>query len=265
MSGGKGGSQSAQVQIPQWAEDAARQNIARAQAVQNMPYAPIMGPTMAGFTSGQKAGMESQAALAQRMGIIPQSYDVASGYMPGEIDAGNGLTAYASYPGAKERVLAAFEENPALQRSYESLYANAPAYQEIRTADAISQLPSNTLDALVNAGVLVPTGGDGGGDGATGAGRYGDPASGLQFTLAEAYQNLQNTPFGVITSPGTAIAGSLANMGLEDQGYSYVKDPNAVGGGYYRDTTFDRTYGDSSGLGDNATAGQKAAMSGWSE
>lgn len=150
MSGGKGGSQSAQVQIPQWAEDAARQNIARAQAVQNMPYAPIMGPTMAGFTSGQKAGMESQAALAQRMGIIPQSYDVASGYMPGEIDAGNGLTAYASYPGAKERVLAAFEENPALQSSYESLYANAPTYQQLREMDMVRNAPTNTLDVLTD-------------------------------------------------------------------------------------------------------------------
>jgi len=152
MSGGKGGSQSAQVQIPQWAEDAARQNIARAQAVQNMPYAPIMGPTMAGFTSGQKAGMESQAALAQRMGIIPQDYDVASGYMPGEIDAGNGLTAYASYPGAKERVIAAFEENPALQRSYESLYANAPTYQQLREMDMARNAPQarGTLDVIAS-------------------------------------------------------------------------------------------------------------------
>ena len=150
MSGGKGGSQSAQVQIPQWAEDAARQNIARAQAVQNMPYAPIMGPTMAGFTSGQKAGMESQAALAQRMGIIPQDYNVASGYMPGEIDVGNGLTAYASYPGAKERVISAFEENPALQRSYESLYANAPTYQQLREMDMARNAPTNTLDVLTS-------------------------------------------------------------------------------------------------------------------
>ena len=122
MSGGKGGSQTSQVQIPQYLEDAARTNIARAQAVQNIPYTPMMGPTMAGFTSGQQAGMESQAALAQRMGILPQSYDVTSGYMPGAEDVGGGLKAYSSYPGYQRRVDAAYAADPQLQAKMEALY-----------------------------------------------------------------------------------------------------------------------------------------------
>jgi len=219
MSGGKGGSQSAQVQIPQWAEDAARQNIARAQAVQNMPYAPIMGPTMAGFTSGQKAGMESQAALAQRMGIIPQSYDVASGYMPGEIDAGNGLTAYASYPGAKERVLAAFEENPALQRSYESLYANAPTYQQLREMDMARNAPTNTLDVLTQTPERLTMGDEGGRVAPTATGQISD-------FERQALDVMRETPMGSIAAKGMTSRNDWQtdNGYNEDYGYGGYGD-----------------------------------------
>lgn len=261
MSGGKGGSQSSQVQIPGYMEDALRQQLARAQAVQNMPYAPIMGPTMAGFTSGQKAGMESQAALAQRMGIIPQEYDVASGYMPGAIDVGNGLTAYASYPGAKERVLSAFEESPQLARQYGSLmFEERPTYQDLMTAQAVDKARANgTLDALVASGAL----GDGGdNNGMTQSNYASNTPSSLQFALAEAGLNLQDNPFGVLTSPLTAIGGSIADQSLVDQGYTYVEDPNARGGGFYTRQDNDRTYGDDF---EGSTPGQSAAMRGWSE
>lgn len=259
MSGGKGGSQSSQVQIPGYMEDALRQQLARAQAVQNMPYAPIMGPTMAGFTSGQKAGMESQAALAQRMGIIPQEYDVASGYMPGAIDVGNGLTAYASYPGAKERVLAAYEENPQLRRSMEALYT-PETYEDFMRAQIVDKASANgTLDALVASGAL----GDGGdNNGMTQSNYASNTPSSLQFDLAEAGLNLQNNPFGVLTSPLTAIGGSIADQSLIDQGYTYVEDPNAVGGGFYTRQDNDRTYGEDF---EGSTPGQSAAMRGWSE
>lgn len=259
MSGGKGGSQSSQVQIPGYMEDALRQQLARAQAVQNMPYAPIMGPTMAGFTSGQKAGMESQAALAQRMGIIPQEYDVASGYMPGAIDVGNGLTAYASYPGAKERVLAAYEENPQLQRSMEALYT-PETYQDFMRSQIVDKARANgTLDALVASGAL----GDGGdNNGMTQSNYASNTPSSLQFTLGEASRNLQNNPFGVLTSPLTAIGGGIADQSLIDQGYTYVEDPNARGGGFYTRQDNDRTYGEDF---EGSTPGQSAAMRGWSE
>lgn len=260
MSGGKGGSQSSQVQIPGYMEDALRQQLARAQAVQNMPYAPIMGPTMAGFTSGQKAGMESQAALAQRMGIIPQEYDVASGYMPGAIDVGNGLTAYASYPGAKERVLAAYEENPQLQRSMEALYT-PETYEDFMRSQIIDKARANgTLDALVASGALGG-GGDGGSNGDPNTNYANTPGS-FEFGLGEAGRNLQNNPFGVLTSPLAAIGGSMADQSLMDQGYSYVTDPNAVGGGFYTRQDNDRTYGDDF---EGSTPGQSAAMRGWSE
>ena len=208
MRGGKGGSQSSQVQIPGYMEDALRQQLARGQAVQNMPYAPIMGPTMAGFTSGQKAGMESQAALAQRMGIIPQEYDVASGYMPGAIDVGNGLTAYASYPGAKERVLAAFEESPQLARQYGSLmFEERPTYQDLMTAQAVDKaLANGTLDALVAY--------DGDGDGTT-------PTGG--FTVGDIQRFAQDDLGALAFLPGSIVAQKIAQSYVNKQ----AKDPTS--------------------------------------
>ena len=220
MSGGKGGSQSAQVQIPQYLEDAARQNIDRAQAIQNMPYAPIMGPTMAGFTSGQKAGMESQAALAQRMGIIPQSYDVASGYMPGEIDVGNGLTAYASYPGAKERVIAAFEESPQLARQYGSLmFEERPTYQQLREMDMDRNAPTNTLDVLTATPGRLTMGDEGGRVAPTATGQISD-------FERQALDVMRETPMGSIAAKGMTSRNDWQtdNGYNEDYGYGGYGD-----------------------------------------
>ena len=259
MSGGKGGSQSSQVEIPGYMEDALRQQLARAQAVQNMPYAPVMGPTMAGFTSGQKAGMESQAALAQRMGIIPESYDVTAGYMPGAEDVGGGLSAYASYPGAQQRIEAAYRENPQLQRAMEAMYT-PETYEDFMKAQIVDKArESGTLDALVASGAL----GDGGdNNGMTQSNYASNTPSSLQFALAEAGLNLRDNPFGVLASPLTALGGSIADQSLIDQGYSYVKDPNAKGGGFYTRQDNDRTYGSDF---EGSTPGQSAAMRGWSE
>tara|TARA_R110000782_G_scaffold268358_1_gene364625 strand:- start:324 stop:1022 length:699 start_codon:yes stop_codon:yes gene_type:complete len=150
MSGGKGGTQSSAVEIPKWLEDAAMQNVARAQSVQNMPYTPVMGPTLAGFTAGQKAGMSSQAALAQRMGILPQSYDPSSGFMQGAQDAGNGLSSYGSFPGAKQRVATAFQEFPNLKPQLESLY-NMDPYQDPVRAMEMESASLGTLEAAIRA------------------------------------------------------------------------------------------------------------------
>mgnify|MGYP000353780774 CR=1 FL=1 len=205
MSGGKGGSQSSQVQIPAYMEDALKQQIARAQAVQSMPYAPIMGPTMAGFTGGQRAGLESQAALAQRMGIISPEYDVASGYMPGAMDVGNGLTAYASYPGAKERVIAAFAENPELERQFKGLYAPQPTYQEtmagIAADRAAANAPRGTLDVI-----------SGGPEGAAiGSNPSYDMGyiEGVMPTLARGAQSFPST------------LGAVADFAMGQRGYDY--------------------------------------------
>ena len=238
MSGGKGGSQSSQVQIPAYMEDALKQQIARAQAVQSMPYAPIMGPTMAGFTSGQKAGMESQAALAQRMGIIPQSYDVTAGYMPSATDVGGGLSAYSSYPGAKERVLAAFEENPELRRQYEGLYAPQPTYQEtmagIAADRAAANAPRGTLDVISS-----------GDNGADNQGGYQPPGYDMPYS-----ESLRGIGFGAMNIPNPVIA----RIGQEVYQGQLDAEKRGMTSGDFGNRSYDDDY-----------SGSNVGMTGWSE
>ena len=51
--GGKGGSQTQQVEIPKWIEDPATRNLARAEEAQKIPYMPFYGADVAAFTQRQ--------------------------------------------------------------------------------------------------------------------------------------------------------------------------------------------------------------------
>jgi len=222
MSGGKGGSQSSQVQIPAYMEDALKQQLDRAQAVQNIGYVPIMGPTMAGFTSGQKAGMESQAALAQRMGIIPQSYDVTSGYMPGATDVGGGLTAYDSYTGAKQRVEDVYAAYPEIQRKMEAIYG-PQSLQDIQIARQIEEaraagVPQGTLDMI-----LARTNNNGGND-------QGYQAPGYDVPVSES---LRGIGFGAYDMPSPAlnfIGGQILDAQIEAEARRFNDLPTTTGG-----------------------------------
>lgn len=69
MSGGKGGSQTTKVEIPQWLEDAARKNIARGEGVAALGYVPYYGPDVAAFTPMQNAAFNNTNAAASAYGL----------------------------------------------------------------------------------------------------------------------------------------------------------------------------------------------------
>lgn len=73
MSGGKGGSQSSSVSIPGYLEDAAKQNIARAEQVQQLGYQPYYGLDVAGFNPTQQAAAQMNIDTAQAFGMMPGS------------------------------------------------------------------------------------------------------------------------------------------------------------------------------------------------
>lgn len=72
MSGGKGGSQTTTVEqsIPPWAEEASQYNIDRARQIAEMGYIPYYGPTVAGFSPNQQAGIQGAQSAAQAFGIM---------------------------------------------------------------------------------------------------------------------------------------------------------------------------------------------------
>ncbi len=64
MSGGKGGSQTTQVEIPSWIQQPSIRNMARAEALQKVGYQPYMGRDVAGFTQPQQQAMQSNLNAA---------------------------------------------------------------------------------------------------------------------------------------------------------------------------------------------------------
>ena len=66
MSGGKGGSQSAATQIPEWAQEyAQREVLNRAAQASAMGFIPYYGPDVAAVTLAQEAAMASGISAAE--------------------------------------------------------------------------------------------------------------------------------------------------------------------------------------------------------
>jgi len=95
MSGGKGGSQTSQVTIPDWVKGPASRNLARAESLARVGYVPYYGGSVAAFTPMQEQAMQSTADAAAAFGLAPQM-DVMAG-MPQSQDF-NGVQGYGTGP-----------------------------------------------------------------------------------------------------------------------------------------------------------------------
>jgi hypothetical protein len=103
--GGKGGKTTTQVQIPKWLEDAARQNMARADELAKIGYTPYYGPDVAALTPQQLAAMQGTNDAASAFGFA--TADPMAG-MPQAQTFANGVTGYSSAP-MYEQSLAALQ------------------------------------------------------------------------------------------------------------------------------------------------------------
>jgi hypothetical protein len=157
--GGKGGSQTTQVQIPEWLQAAAQRNIARAEDLAQFGYTPYYGPDVAALTPQQIAAQQGINAAAQAFGM--PTADVMAG-MPQATDY-NGMMAYSS--------------QPLYQQSLNALQANMPAQYEAMRAPFIDPVtgaaprspygapaPAPTMPIMQPA-VLPSNGSDSGGSG----------------------------------------------------------------------------------------------------
>jgi hypothetical protein len=131
MSGGKGGGQSTKTEIPVWAEDATKRNLARAEDVQRIGYMPYYGPDVAAFNPTQQLAMQNNMDAAAAFGLASPGQDAMAG-MPRATDY-NGIQGYSS-GGLYDQAVAEFERNkPGYAREYNDLFAknsssNMPSY-----------------------------------------------------------------------------------------------------------------------------------------
>jgi hypothetical protein len=92
--GGKGGTTTTKVEIPQYIEDASKANLARADEVARTGYIPYMGPDVAAMTGDQLSAMANTNSMASAMGMA-----TAEPTLPQPVQTfANGVQGYSSYP-----------------------------------------------------------------------------------------------------------------------------------------------------------------------
>ena len=100
--GGKGGSTTSQVQIPAWMQEAAQQNLARANEVSRIGYTPYFGPDVAALQPSQIAAMQNTNNAASAFGMAAPT-DVMAG-MPQAQQFAGGIQGYSSAPAFQQSV-----------------------------------------------------------------------------------------------------------------------------------------------------------------
>jgi len=123
MSGGKGGSETSSVTIPEYIEEAARRNLAKAEGISQIGYVPYYGPDVAAFTPFQQAGFQQTADVASAFGLGPQmsQADVMGGMAPPTQYAG-GVSGYSAAPMYEQSVAELAARRPAQKEFIDSFF-----------------------------------------------------------------------------------------------------------------------------------------------
>jgi len=127
MSGGKGGSTSASVEVPEFIRAPAERNIQRAEQVQQIGYMPYMGVDVAAPTPGMENLMRQRGRTAEAFGIVGPDYDPMAG-LP-EVQNIGGVRGYSSFEPTLLATQMLAEENPEQMRRYGALYTGTPTQQ----------------------------------------------------------------------------------------------------------------------------------------
>ena len=125
MSGGKGGSTTSSVTIPEYIEAAAQRNLNKAERISQIGYTPYYGPDVAGFTPMQQAGFQNVADTAGAFGMAAPTtqQDIMGGMGPATTYAG-GVQGYSSAPIYEEALQTLGERRPGQKAYIDSFFIN---------------------------------------------------------------------------------------------------------------------------------------------
>ena len=114
MAGGKGGSTTSSVQIPEYIEKAAQRNLNKAEKISQLGYVPYYGPDVAAFTPMQQAAFQNTADTASAFGMAaPTSQQDIMGGMPAPTQYAGGVQGYSSAPLYQQSVDELARQRPA--------------------------------------------------------------------------------------------------------------------------------------------------------
>jgi hypothetical protein len=170
MSGGKGGTQTSSVEIPEYIERAAQRNLNRAEQIAQMGYVPYYGPDVAAFTPMQEAAMQNVAGAAGAFGLATPTGAGITG-MPTATEYAGGIRGYSSAPMFEQAQAELARRRPAQKSYLDSFFidpvtgaygANAPAlvdYTQMGTAadERAAQRANEFAMAALQAGGPSPT------------------------------------------------------------------------------------------------------------
>ena len=215
--GGKGGSQSTSVTVPPWLEQAAQNNLARADELSQIGYTPYYGPEVAGMTGTQLASMQNTGQAANAFGLA--SADPMAGMPAAETFAG-GVQGYSSQPMYQQSLDALQAANPG---QFAALMA--PFINPQTGAAPASPYGSAPAQAATQGRAVGAFGGAGGGGGGTYQPMYGGPA-GQGYTGLGDMINGGGPGMAGDTFSGGPLSGTLNNLGVNPSGQG-----SGMGGG----------------------------------
>lgn len=127
--GGKGGSQTTKVEIPQWAEDAAKGNLAKADEISKLGYVPYMGPDVAAFQPGQTAAFQNTNDMASAFGMSG-----GQSAMPTPETYAGGVQGYSAFPMFEQAQQQLAQQRPGQANYIDSFFIDpmtgAPSQQQ---------------------------------------------------------------------------------------------------------------------------------------
>ena len=156
--GGKGGGQTSQQKIPQYVDDVARRNLARAEAAQQIDYMPYYGPSVAAFNPNQLQAMQANIGAAEAFGLAqPGALQPLSGMPQAQVFA-DGSVGYSSAPLYEQALAEAARRDPASYQQREKLFvSDGSTYSP--TADMTAPQPTtNSWFEVMQDGTMPSSG-----------------------------------------------------------------------------------------------------------
>ena len=193
MSGGKGGSQTTEVKVPQYIEDAAKANLARADEISRIGYTPYYGPDVAAFSPMQQASFQNTADTASAFGLAaPTSQQDIMGGMPAPTTYAGGVSGYSSAPMYEQSLAQLQTQRPGQYDAIMGQFIDPVA----GTAPSAASLAPALTGAVTQTTARVRdfSGGDGPSyGGSSGAGGF---STGIGNALSDASVAMGGTGFG---------------------------------------------------------------------
>ena len=215
MAGGKGGSTTSTVEVPQYIEDAARRNLERADLISQIGYVPYFGPDVAAFTPQQEAAFAGTQQLAGAFGT-PTTMDMG---VPAPQTFAGGVRGYSSAPMFEQAQFELGRRRPAQKAFIDSLFIDpfSGAFNPISTTPLDMGEVVDTTTTTTPVTTTTTSGGGGGGGGPTPviADDFGN-RGGTSFTTYGGSQDVANQAvvdafddFGQQVSDAVATGGTV--------------------------------------------------------